>query len=140
MKKRLKKWHDAWKNRGAVAPTPVVEPAAGAAGGGTGVGILMAVKRASKTLVHAGKRRIGWAGLPPKIELVIDLETRLVRSAVFTVDVSLRPDLSETEMLPMLSRLLIQHLEDAECVEQGVAAKLFPRPTTPGGTLVEGRG
>jgi hypothetical protein len=127
------------RNMGAVAPMPEPTPAGGAEGG-MGVGILMMVKKASKTLVRAGKRRIGWAGLPPKIELIIDLESRQIRSAVFTVDISLRPDLSEIEMSPMLSRLLIQHLELAESVAEGTAIKLFPRPTTPGGTLMEGRG
>lgn len=109
-------------------------------GSGVGVSILMGVKRAAKTFVRASKRRIGWAGLPPRIELIIDLEARQLRSAVFTVDSSLRPDMTEIEMASMLCRLFIQHLENAECVKEGTAIKLWPRPKTPGGTLVEGRG
>ena len=112
----------------------------GAAGGDVGISILLGVKRAAKTLVKAGRRRIGWAGLPPRIELIIDLEARQLRSAVFTVDTSLKPDMTEFEIIPMLCRLLIQHLEQGECVESGTAIKLWPRPTTPGGTLMEGRG
>lgn len=107
---------------------------------GVGVSILMGVRRAAKTLVKAARRRIGWAGLPPRIELIIDLESLQVRSAVFIVDSRLRPDLTEIEMIPMLSRLLIQHLEFAGCVAEGTANQLWPRPTTPGGTLMEGRG
>lgn len=109
-------------------------------GSGIGVSILMGVRRAAKTLVKAGRRRIGWAGLPPRIELIIDVESMQLRSAVFIVDNSLRPDLTEIEMTPMLSRLLIQHLEYAGCVEDGTATKMWPRPTTPGGSLMEGRG
>ncbi len=109
-------------------------------GSGVGVSILMGVRRAAKTLVKAGRRRIGWAGLPPRIELIIDVESMQLRSAVFIVDRSLRPDLTEVEMTPMLSRLLVQHLEYAGCVEDGIATKMWPRPTTPGGSLMEGRG
>lgn len=105
-----------------------------------GLKVLMAVRRHAKKLVKAGRRRIGWAGLPPRIELIIDRDAAQFRSVVFTVDSSSRPDLTEIEMVPMLCRLLTQHLEYAGCVEEGTAIKLWPRPTTPGGTLMEGRG
>jgi len=80
-----------------------------AAGGGSlGFGVMMGVRRAASGLIRGGKRRIGWAGLPPRIELVIDVEAKRIRSAVFVVDKALRPDLLEADMPTMLARLLLK--------------------------------
>jgi hypothetical protein len=104
-------------------------PALGAAGTQQGqpksslsMAAMMRLKRTAAEVKQRAARQVGWRGLPPKIELTIDVDAHTIRDVSFTVDRSRRPDITRAELLPELRRLFLFHLENAGVVEAGTAA------------------